>query len=128
MCFLTILLYNVLSSQKHERGCMDQPRYAGTTSEPHFLGGNIALFGFHVLDPASMIVLKKIIGNYARRFSDNHCSEKLELHLTQHVQGFALLGSVRCKDQLFNAEFVDKNVFFVVDAVLKQLEGKLTSL
>ena len=34
------------------------------------LGGNIELSGFRDIDGASMVVLKKIIGNYARRLSE----------------------------------------------------------
>ena len=34
------------------------------------LGGNIELSGFSGVDGASMIVLKKIIGNYGKHFSE----------------------------------------------------------
>ena len=44
------------------------------------LGGNIELTGFRELDPGSMIVVKKIIGNYARKFSNK--VELLKLKIT----------------------------------------------
>ena len=96
-------------------------------SEPQVLGGNIELSGFRELDGGSMIVLKKIIGNYARRFADQHGSEKLALQMRRDTDTFALTGSVLCKGQTINAEHRDKNVFVLVDTVLKKLESGLTS-
>lgn len=103
---------------------MDEPR-DNTDSEPQVLGGNIELSGFRTLDAGSMIVLKKIIGNYARRFSDQHGSEKLALQLCRDADAFALTGSVVCKGSTLIAEHADMNVFFLVDAVLKKLEEQL---
>ena len=40
------------------------------------LGGEIELVGFKDVDPRSMIVLKKIIGNYVRRFNDHNVGFK----------------------------------------------------
>ncbi|MBD3259811.1 hypothetical protein GF371_04255, partial [Candidatus Woesearchaeota archaeon] len=40
------------------------------------LGGNIELSGFRDLDGGTMVILKKIVGNYVRKLSDN--SEKFE--------------------------------------------------
>ena len=38
------------------------------------LGGNIELFGIENVQPAQMVVLKKIIGMYARKFSEKGLS------------------------------------------------------
>lgn len=103
---------------------MDDPRQ-DPASEPHLLGGNIELSGFRMLDGGSMIVLKKIIGNYARKFADNHHSEKLHLHLARESDTYALTGSVHIQGQAVTATHADKNVFFVVDTVLKKLETQL---
>lgn len=104
---------------------MDDPRQPYTASEPQFLGGNIELRGFSALDPGSMIVLKKIIGNYARKFSDAHASEKLTLSISADGDAFALNGSVIAQGKEMNASHADKNVFFLVDSVLKKLEAEL---
>jgi len=107
---------------------MDEPSQpTDAISDPQVLGGNIELSGFRDIDGGSMIVLKKIIGNYARKFSDNHGSEKLALQLAQNADVFSLTGSVVCKDKTCSAEHADKNVFFLVDSVLKKIEEQLTS-
>jgi hypothetical protein len=106
---------------------MDLGQQRDTASEPQLLGGNIELSGFRELDGGSMIVLKKIIGNYARKFSDNHGSEKLTLQLARDTDGFALTGSVHVQGQQISAGHSDKNVFYLVDSVLKKLEQELTS-
>lgn len=105
---------------------MDEP-HTNPDSGPQVLGGNIELTGFRDFDGGSMIVLKKIIGNYARRFADQHGSEKLMLSVSRSGDAFALTGSVLKQGQTITAEHADKNVFFLVDAVLKKLEQKITS-
>ncbi len=106
---------------------MDEPRQPiELPSEPQVLGGNIELGGFRHLDSGTMIVLKKIIGNYARKFADTHGSEKLSLNMTCHADAVTLTGSVLCRGETVTADHTDKNVFYVVDAVLKKLEQQLT--
>jgi hypothetical protein len=94
-------------------------------SEPQILGGNIELAGFRELDGGSMIVLKKIIGNYARRFTDNYGSEKLLLRLDRLAGSFVLTGTATRKGQDHTADHSDKNLFFLIDIVLKKLEEQL---
>ena len=49
------------------------------------LGGNIELVGFKELDHASMVVLKKIVGTYAKKFSEaNSDFEKLVVTKTDN--------------------------------------------
>jgi hypothetical protein len=95
-------------------------------SEPQLLGGNIELSGFRELDGGSMIVLKKIIGNYARRFSDNYGNEKMSLRIAKGAGVYALTCSVLCKGQNITVDHSDKNVFFLVDAVLKRIEQEIS--
>ncbi len=105
---------------------MDLPPQRGQSdSETQLLGGNIELSGFRELDGGSMIVLKKIIGNYARKFSDNFASEKMELSIEKTSDAFDLTGSIICKGQKITVKHTDKNVFFLVDAVLKRIEQEL---
>ena len=40
------------------------------------LGGEIELVGFKEVDTRNMIVLKKIIGNYVRKFNDHNIGFK----------------------------------------------------
>ncbi len=105
---------------------MDIPPQQQPNSETQVLGGNIELTGFRELDGGSMIVLKKIIGNYARRFSDTYGSEKIELSMSKTSDMFSLTGSVFCKGQKITAVHSDKNIFFLVDAVLKRIEQEIS--
>lgn len=104
---------------------MDDTPQPTSNSEVQVLGGNIELSGFRELDGGTMIVLKKIIGNYARRFSDTYGSEKMELGIARDADNFSLTGSVSCKGNKITAVHADKNVFFLVDAVLKRIEQEL---
>jgi hypothetical protein len=106
---------------------MDEVQPHDASSEPQVLGGNIELTGFRPLDGGSMIVLKKIIGNYARKFSDNYGSEKLALQLMPGAGMYALRGTVHKQGKIVTSDHADANVFFVVDTVLKKLENQLTS-
>lgn len=105
---------------------MDESHIIDPNSETQVLGGNIELTGFRDLDGGSMIVLKKIIGNYARKFSDTFGSEKMSLRIANGAGVYALTGTVLCKGQNITVDHSDKNVFFLVDAVLKRIEQELS--
>ena len=86
------------------------------------LGGNIKLIGFNDLDPASLIVVKKITGNYARKISEkvNSNLDELSLELTDE-SGKNINSSVKFKEKTFNAEVNDTNLFYALDKVLAKL-------
>jgi len=91
------------------------------------LGGKIQLTGFKDIDRNSMVVLKKIVGNYVRKFS-THCKkfESLQLHLkTVHANQFQLNSKVIDNGSAFTSEVTDRNLFFVLDKALKKIEGSL---
>ena len=52
------------------------------------LGGNIELSGFREIDPASMVIIKKIVGNYARKFSDHFDGFEIGLFYILVKSGF----------------------------------------
>ncbi|MEM3374043.1 MAG: hypothetical protein QXE31_02360 [Candidatus Woesearchaeota archaeon] len=94
------------------------------------LGGNIELIGFD-REPSEMVVLKKIIGNYARKFSDHFGNdyEKLVLDL-KHVHGeksnkFEISARLLTKKKQYNAEITENNLFFCVAEVLKKIETQI---
>ncbi len=95
------------------------------------LGGNIELTGFRDIDSSSMIVLKKIIGNHARRISE--MSEKMEnLHVTlkpihQREKGekYEVHAKLLDNGKVYAAESVDRNLFVAVDDVLKKMVSEL---
>lgn len=95
------------------------------------LGGNIELAGFKDLDGGSAVILKKIIGNYARRFSE--ICEKLELlklqmkriHEREKSEKYELHGFVIDNGKRYTASVADANLFFALDKVLKKLESEI---
>jgi len=97
--------------------------------ESQYLGGNIELSGFREIDGGSMIVLKKIIGNYARKFSDRlNNVDRLSLTLKKiHDSGgkprFELHGMLSAGGQQYTSELTDYNLFFVTDKILKNIES-----
>ena len=92
------------------------------------LGGNITLVGFKVIDKAELVVVKKIVGSYARKLSDTvhgfegislnlkpvHKTEeghpKYELHAKAIINGKPLV-----------SEVVERNLFMGLDELLKKI-------
>ena len=94
------------------------------------LGGSIVLSGFRAIDGASMVILKKVIGNYVKRMSER--AEKFEqlaltvkpIHQNESSKKFELNAKLLDNGKVFNSEFVDKNIFIAVDSALKKLESE----
>jgi len=88
------------------------------------LGGNIELSGFSSLDGGQMIVLKKIVGNYARKMEEK-CKqfEALKLHLKTvgNENKFELKGQIVDGGNIYPSSAVERNLFVGVDSVLKKL-------
>lgn len=87
------------------------------------LGGNITLTGFSERSFAELIVIKKVVGQYARKFNDtvegfSHLSvvlktvgtSKVELHANLEVDGTH-----------YASEVVHNNLFVALDGVLKKV-------
>ena len=99
--------------------------------ESHKLGGNIELTGFRDIDSSSMIVLKKIIGNHARRLSE--LSQKMEnLHITlkpiherEKSEKYEVHAKLNNNGKIYVAESVDRNLFVAVDDVLKRISREM---
>jgi len=95
------------------------------------LGGNIELTGFKGLDGATLIVVKKIVGNYARKFSEivqNFENLKVTLkavHKTEANQVNELHAKILAAGKPTVAEETDRNLFFALDKVMKKLEAEI---
>ena len=95
------------------------------------LGGNIQLSGFRDIDSSSMIVLKKIIGNYARRISE--LADKMQsLHVTlkpiherEKSEKYEVHAKLIDDGKVYASEMVDRNLFVAVDSVLKKMVNEL---
>ena len=90
------------------------------------LGGNIELSGFSDLDGGVMIVLKKIVGNYAKRMSEKAADfEKLHLvmktiHAKEKSEKYEIHAKMHAKDTLMG-DATDRNLFVAVDNSLKSI-------
>lgn len=95
------------------------------------LGGNIKLVGFSDVDPAKLVVVKKLVGNYARKLSD-HVSAFQELsvslkeihasEVSSSSKKYELSGKVIFTGRTpITSEVVDYNLFFGLDKTLSKL-------
>ncbi|MBI2652093.1 hypothetical protein HYX00_01390 [Candidatus Woesearchaeota archaeon] len=95
------------------------------------LGGNIELSGFRDIDSSSMAVLKKIIGNHAKRIAE--LTKKLEtLHITlkpvherEKSEKYEVHAKIIDNGKVYASEITDRNLFVAVDGVLKKLVNEL---
>ena len=94
-------------------------------------GGNIQLTGFRNIDDSSMIVLKKIIGNYAKRIAE--LTKKLEtLHITlkpvhqrEKSEKYEVHAMIVDDGKVFASEITERNLLAAVDKVLKKIVNEL---
>jgi len=95
------------------------------------LGKSIELSGFNDLDPGSMLILRKMIGNRVRKISD--ISDNFEnirlvmkaVHSTDGGEKFEVKGLLNDNGQQHNADHVERNIFITVDKVLDRLENSI---
>lgn len=96
------------------------------------LGGNIELSGFKDTNGASMVVLKKIIGNYGRRFSersDNFESLKITMKQvpeTEKSEKYEIHVQLIDNGKPIASEVIERNLFIAVDNALKKIESQLS--
>lgn len=96
------------------------------------LGGNISLSGFKDLEPGSMIIIKKIVGNCAKKFSEKSPDfEKLALtmkkvHEKEKSEKYEMHAKLILKGKPVVAEDTDRNLFVVIDKVLKKIEEQVS--
>jgi len=93
------------------------------------LGGNIALVGFEKLDPADLIIIKKIVGNAIKKMSESGDYKEMKLSLQQHqhgkgfkheVDGIAIFSEGR-----FASNVVEWNLFTAVSEVCEKITHEL---
>ena len=87
------------------------------------LGGNIKLVGFKDLEPAKLVVVKKIVGNAAKKISTKDPFDELCLHLKDVGTSKKELKVklVRGGD-VKNAEVLDYNLFYALSSVLSKIQ------
>lgn len=88
------------------------------------LGGNIKLDGFSSIDPSTLIVVKKIVGNYAKRMQrEAFPFQELSLHLNNAQEPLTLHAKLKGKKE-WSAHASDRNLFFAIDKALSSLIGE----
>ena len=96
------------------------------------LGGNISLTGFGVLEPGVMVVVKKIVGNYAKKLSEvTKNFEQISLvlkpvHQKEKSELYELHAKMVAAGKPVTAEITDRNLFFALDKVLKKIESEIS--
>ncbi|NJL44027.1 MAG: hypothetical protein HC945_01740 [Nitrosarchaeum sp.] len=95
------------------------------------LGGSITLVGFKERDPAELVVVKKLVGAYARKITDASSGfEGLTVSMKPvHKQGDSEKFEVHAKVLLAGkpqvSEVTDRNLFVALDSALKKLTASL---
>ncbi len=98
------------------------------------LGGNIELSGFSEFDRAEMIVIKKIVGNYVRKFIDmekgvlNVKVTAKSVHEREKSTKFEIHVLINLKEgKPIAAQGTGRNLFMVIDEAFKNAEHMLSS-
>ena len=94
-------------------------------------GGNIELSGFKIVDSSSMVVLKKVIDNYAKRIGE--LTKKMgTLHITlkpvherEKSEKYEVHAKVVDDGKVYASKVTDRNLFVAVDNVLKKLVNEI---
>ena len=94
------------------------------------LGGNIELSGFKNFDGGSMVILRKIIGNYSRKLSDRLEGYEGVSVRVKPVHGeqsniFDVSTKLHESGRIVASNVTERNIFVAVDAALKKLEREL---
>jgi hypothetical protein len=85
------------------------------------LGGNIELDGFDTIEPGALVVVKKIVGNYAKQMSEKTTGiKKLTVSLLGGNGSFTVTAKLSAGSE-FVAEGTGTNMFFAMDSSLKKL-------
>ncbi len=91
------------------------------------LGGNIQLHGFSSLEPSKLIVIKKLVGNYVKSFSESIELENLKVSFKE-IHGdrrYEVKVDLFTKGKPITAELTGENLFFTLDSVFKKIEAQL---
>lgn len=84
------------------------------------LGGNIELINADNLDRGAIVVVKKLVGNYARKFSDKGLDR-----LAVTFQPGSVLVEANVQGRSIITESQHQNVFFSMDRALRDVERQL---
>jgi len=91
------------------------------------LGGNIELEGFESVEPAQLIVIKKIVGSNAKKITEEVAAfENLCVTLkSKDAHGVTLSGKIVIKGSAHESEASDKNLFFALNELFTKLNSQI---
>ena len=94
------------------------------------LGGSIELVGFKEFEPSELVVLKKIIGNFVRKFADNvEGYEKLTISIKRvgspKSNKFEVQTKLMVSAKPVNSDVTENNVYFALAQSFKKLENQV---
>ena len=85
------------------------------------LGGNIALEGFEQLDPGVLVVVKKVVGSYAKKFGDfKGLFSKFEVLKDGNKVTFRVTG----EQALMEGSAEEPNLFFAMSKAMNDLTSR----
>jgi len=91
------------------------------------LGGNIILTGFS-LEPAEMIVVKKIVGTYVRKISEKIDYKEIKINLKQSQKAKSFLHEiqvdVRTNKGLLTSNTNDRNLYTALSEALNKVNNQ----
>lgn len=87
------------------------------------LGGNIILEGFDSLDSGSLIIVKKIVGNYTKKIASNNMNYKRLKISLENLDSYELKAELVLGDNTHNSESKDNNLFMALNNVLNNLNN-----
>ena len=85
------------------------------------LGGNIKLDGFEGVEPAQLIVIKKVVGNFTKQYSEKVEVKELLVKLEgdkKYKVSVSLNGEVKEEDE-------GDNLFYVLNGLLVKVRDQL---
>lgn len=95
------------------------------------LGGNIELSGFKEVDGGSMVILKKVVGNYVKKMTDMAENfEKLSLHMktvhgTEGSEKYEVQAKLMDNGKAITSEVTERNLFVTVDQALNKVMNSM---
>ena len=105
--------------------------YPGMDDDTVTLGGNIQLSGFGEVDPADMMVLRKIIGTRAKQFSKKCKNMELlkltmkKVHGQERSEKYEVHVMIIEDGSRYTSTTTERNLFFAVDGSLKKIESEI---
>jgi len=93
------------------------------------LSGDIALVGFEILDPAEIIVVKKIVGNALKRMTESGEYKEMKLTLQQHPHGKSFKHEIEAVAFFsygrFSTNVIGRNLFTAVSEACEKIISEM---